>query len=93
MLTLIKSSTQVARLTVADALAPDTLEALAEGEMLAIVVPDFTPRDCCAMISERLINDHRLGGYSTSDGAASIKKIGMPLFEVAGRNPHQREAY
>jgi 2OG-Fe(II) oxygenase superfamily len=75
------------------ALSPPTMESLVDGELLAIVVRAFTAADCCSLISDRLIHDHRLGGYATDDGAASIKKIGMPLFEVAGRDPVNREQY
>lgn len=83
----------VVRARLSDALSPTHIEALADGDMLAIVVERFTSEDCCAMSSDRLVHDHRLGGYATDDGAASIKKIGIPLFEVAGRDPIRRERY
>src|SRR5207245_1188972 len=66
---------------------------LARGDVLAVVVDGFTHPDTCEQLSERLILDHRLGGYATADGAASIKKIGIPLFEVAGSDAAKREEY
>jgi hypothetical protein len=81
------------RARLSEALSPALVEALADGEVLAVVVAGFTAPDACALLSERLIRDHRLGGYGTDDGAASIKKIGIPLFEVAGGDPARRERY
>jgi 2OG-Fe(II) oxygenase superfamily len=89
----VLGSSPVLTVDLQEALTVDAMEALASGKHLAIVVPGFTPRQSCEVISERLIQDHRLGGYTTSDGAASIKKIGMPLFEAAGRDPEKIERY
>lgn len=75
------------------AFAPEAIRTLARGQVLAIVVPGFTSPEGCALLSERLIQDHRLGSYATDDGAASIKKIGMPLFEAAGRDAMKLEGY
>jgi hypothetical protein len=93
MQTTTQTSHAVLRARLTDALAPASIAALASGEQLAVVVDDFSAPDCCTSIGERLIHDHRLGGYSTADGAASIKKIGMPLFEAAGNDPAKREQY
>jgi hypothetical protein len=83
----------VVRSGLEEALSPPLFTALARGDMLAVVVGGFTHPDTCEQLSERLIRDHRLGGYATDDGAASIKKIGIPLFEVAGNDPAKREEY
>lgn len=90
---LLESTSAVLTVDVAEALDVDAVEALAEGEILAIVVPGFTPQATCTSISQRLIMDHRLSGYATADGAASIKKIGIPLFEAAGQDPEKLEGY
>jgi 2OG-Fe(II) oxygenase superfamily len=83
----------VARVQSSEAFTPMLFEALTDGEVLAIVVEGFTSWEQCNWVSERLLRDHRLGGYNTNDGAASIKKIGIPLFEVAGNDPARRERY
>jgi hypothetical protein len=83
----------VVRASLDEALAPDAFFALAGGKVLGVVVPDFVSRACCELLCERLVRDHRLGGYATDDGAGSIKKLGTPLFEAAGRDPVKLERY
>jgi hypothetical protein len=93
MIASIANDQLVATVSLEEALAPWAIQALAHGDVLAVVVHCFTDPICCCFISEQLVGDHRLAGYATDDGAADIKKLGMPLFEAAGGDPEKRKRY
>lgn len=80
-------------LVTAEQLETKHLVALAKGRTLAVIVPNFCDADWCRHVGDRILEDHRLGGYQTEDGAGQIKKLGTPLFEVAGSDPARLEQY
>lgn len=74
---------------VADRLTADGLQDLAEGRLLALRVPRYTPAEASGEIARRLVEHPRYGTYSN---APDIGRVGMAFFETI-HDPELKETY
>lgn len=72
-----------------DRIAADDLLALARGEIIAIVVPEYCPPDLCRQVAKRLVDDRWYGEYENVPG---VHKWGLNTYEGLS-SPEREERY
>src|SRR5262249_53679650 len=66
------------KVVMANALEESALISLGKGEISAIRIPDYYPKDLAEVLSERLLRHHRFGYYANAN---DIGRVGMAFYE------------